>query len=95
MLNKDNERELAYVVKINEIKPIEGADRVEIAVVNGWRIMVRKDQFQPGDLAIYFQIDSKVPEKEPFMFLENKHFKVKTQKYFKGTVISQGLLMAA
>ena len=35
MLNKDNERELAYVVKINEIKPIEGADRVEIAVVNG------------------------------------------------------------
>ena len=95
MLNKDNERELAYVVKINEIKPIEGADRVEIAVVNGWRIMVRKDQFQPGDLAIYFEIDSKVPEKEPFMFLENKHFKVKTQKYFKGTVISQGLLMAA
>lgn len=95
MLNKDNERELAYVVKINEIKPIEGADRVEIAVVNGWRIMVRKSQFQPGDLAIYFEIDSKVPEKEPFMFLESKHFKVKTQKYFKGTVISQGLLMAA
>ena len=95
MLNKDNERELAYVVKINEIKPIEGADRVEIAVVNGWRIMVRKGQFQPGDLAIYFEIDSKVPEKEPFMFLESKHFKVKTQKYFKGTVISQGLLMAA
>ena len=28
------------------------------------------------------------------MFLESKHFKVKTQKYFKGTVISQGLLMA-
>lgn len=95
MLNKDNERELAYVVKINEIKPIEGADRVEIAVVNGWRIMVRKGQFQPGDLAIYFEIYSKVPEKEPFMFLESKHFKVKTQKYFKGTVISQGLLMAA
>lgn len=95
MLNKNNERELAYVVKINEIKPIEGADRVEIAVVNGWRIMVRKGQFQPGDLAIYFEIDSKVPEKEPFMFLESKHFKVKTQKYFKGTVISQGLLMAA
>lgn len=95
MLNKNNERELAYVVKINEIKPIEGADRVEVAVVNGWRIMVRKGQFQPGDLAIYFEIDSKVPEKEPFMFLESKHFKVKTQKYFKGTVISQGLLMAA
>lgn len=93
MLNEKKERELAYVVKVEEIRPIEGADRVEIAVVNGWHIMVRKDQFKPGDLAVYFEIDSKVPAKEPFMFLEGKHFKVKTQKYFKGTVISQGLLM--
>lgn len=93
MLNEKKERELAYVVKVDEIRPIEGADRVEIAVVNGWHIMVRKGQFQPGDLAVYFEIDSKVPAKEPFMFLEGKHFKVKTQKYFKGTVISQGLLM--
>lgn len=95
MLNKDNQRELAYVVIVNEIIPIEGADRVEVAVVNGWRIMVRKGQFQVGDAAIYFEIDSKVPAEEPFMFLESKHFKVKTQKYFKGTVISQGLLMSA
>lgn len=95
MLNKDNQRELAYVVIVNEIVPIEGADRVEVAVVNGWRIMVRKGQFQVGDAAIYFEIDSKVPAEEPFMFLEPKHFKVKTQKYFKGTVISQGLLMSA
>lgn len=93
MLNEKKERELAYVVKVDEIRPIEGADRVEIAIVNGWHIMVRKDQFKPGDLAVYFEIDSKVPAKEPFMFLEGKHFKVKTQKYFKGTVISQGLLM--
>lgn len=93
MLNEKKERELAYVVKVDEIRPIEGADRVEIAVVNGWHIMVRKDQFKPGDLAVYFEIDSKVPAKEPFMFLEGKHFKIKTQKYFKGTVISQGLLM--
>lgn len=94
MLNEKKERELAYVVKVDEIRPIEGADRVEIAVVNGWHIMVRKDQFKPGDLAVYFEIDSKVPAKEPFMFLEGKHFKIKTQKYFKGTVISQGLLMS-
>lgn len=93
MLNEKKERELAYVVKIDEIRPIEGADRVEVAIVNGWHIMVRKDQFKPGDLAVYFEIDSKVPAEEPFMFLEPKHFKIKTQKYFKGTVISQGLLM--
>lgn len=95
MLNKKGQRELAYVVKIDGISAIEGADRVEVAQVGGWRIMVRKGQFAPGDLAVYFEIDSKVPEKEPFLFLEPKHYKIKTQKYFKGTVISQGLLMSA
>lgn len=94
MLNSQGVRELAYVVKIDNILPIEGADRVELACVGGWRIMVKKNQFKVGDYAIYFEIDSKVPEEEPFMFLAPKHFKVKTQKYFKGTVLSQGLLMS-
>ena len=94
MLNKKKERELAYVVKIDNILPIEGAERVEQAVVGGWHIMVRKNQFKIGDYAIYFEIDSKVPQREPYMFLADKHFKIKTQKYFKGTVISQGLLMS-
>lgn len=94
MLNKKGKRELAYVVQIDNIIPIEGADRVETAVVGGWHVMVRKNQFKVGDYAIYFEIDSKVPEKEPFMFLADKHFKIKTQKYFKGKVISQGLLMS-
>ena len=94
MLNSQGVRELAYVVKIDNILPIEGADRVELACVGGWRIMVKKNQFKVGDYAIYFEIDSKVPEEEPFMFLAPKHFKIKTQKYFKGTVLSQGLLMS-
>ena len=95
MINpKTKQRELAYVVKIDNIIPIDGADRVEQAVVGGWHIMVRKGQFKIGDKADYFEIDSKVPEREPYMFLADKHFKIKTQKYFKGTVISQGLLMA-
>ena len=93
MLNEKGQRELAYVVEIDKILPIEGADRVELAIVGGWQIMVKKGQFNAGDLAIYFEIDSKLPEKEPFLFLSDKHFKIKTQKYFKGTVISQGLLM--
>ena len=97
MLNAKNERELCYVVRVDEIKPIEGRDRVECAVVGGWTIMVRKNQFKPGDLGIYFEIDSQVPEKEPFMFLEAKHFKIKTQKYKTpdGQFWSQGLLMHA
>ena len=92
MLNKNGERELAYLVRIDELRPIEGYDRVEHARVGGWWIIVRKDQFKVGDPAIYIEIDSKVPEKEPFMFLEKRHFKVKTLKMCK--VISQGLLMS-
>lgn len=91
MLNKDGVRELAYVVAIDEIRPIPNYDRVEHARVGGWWIIVKKDQFKVGDLAIYIEVDSKVPEQEPFMFLEPKHFKVKTLKMCK--VISQGLLM--
>lgn len=95
MLNAKNERELCYVVKVDDIKPIEGRDRVECAVVGGWTIMVRKGQFKPGDYGIYFEIDSQVPAKEPFLFLEGKHYKIKTQKYKtpNGQFWSQGLLM--
>ena len=77
MLNpKTKQRELAYIVKIDNILPIEGADKVEQAVVGGWHIMVRKGQFKIGDYAIYFEIDSKVLQREPFIFLANKHIKV-------------------
>ena len=103
MLNKDNIRELAYVVKIDSIDPILGRDKVECAKVGGWTVMVRKDQFKVGDLGIYFEIDSKVPATEPFEFLASKHYKIKTQKYAikdengnkVGQFWSQGLLMSA
>ena len=96
MLNANNERELCYVVKIDALEPIGGSDNCEAAIVGGWRVMTRKETFKPGNMAVYFEIDSKVPEKEPFKFLEKKHYKVKTQKYTfggKGNFISQGLLM--
>lgn len=93
MLNPNtNQRELAYIVLIDEIRPIEGYDRVEHARVGGWWVIARKDQFKVGDPAIYIEVDSKVPEKEPFMFLDKRNFKVKTLKMCK--VISQGLLMS-
>lgn len=94
MLNKNNERELAYLVLIDEIQPIPGYDRVEHARVGGWWVIVQKDQFKPGDVAIYFEIDSKVPsDRECFAFLEKRNYKVKTLKMCK--TISQGLLMHA
>ena len=98
MINKKTgQRELAYVVRIDKIEPIVGSDNCEAAIVGGWRIMTRKGTFQEGDRAVYFEIDSKLPEKPEFEFLAAKHYKVKTQKYTfggKGNFISQGLLMS-
>lgn len=92
MLNKNGERELAYVVLIDGIEPIPNYDRVEHAIVGGWRVIVQKDQFKVGDPAIYFEIDSRVPsDRECFAFLEKRNYKVKTLKMCK--VLSQGLLM--
>ena len=94
MLNANSERELAYVVIIDGIEPIPGYDRVEHALVGGWRVIVQKDQFKVGDPAIYFEIDSRVPaDRECFAFLEKRHYKVKTLKMCK--TLSQGLLMHA
>ena len=94
MLNANFERELAYVVLIDGIEPIEGYDRVEHAIVQGWRIIVQKGQFKVGDPAIFFEIDSRVPsDKECFAFLAKRHYKVKTLKMCK--TLSQGLLMHA
>ena len=97
MLNpKTNERELAYVVTIDDITPIEGYDRVELAHVGGWTIVIGKGEFKVGDPAIYFEIDSKLPEVKPFTdmeFLAKKKYRVKTQKMCKS--LSQGLLISA
>lgn len=93
MLNKNSERELAYVVHVDGIEELPGYDRVESAIVGGWRCIVPKGQFQPGSLGIYFEIDSRVPADNPaFAFMEKRNYKVKTQKMCKS--ISQGLLMA-
>ena len=94
MLNKNGERELAYVVLIDGIEPIPGYDRVETAIVGGWHVIVQKGQFKVGDPAIYFEIDSRVPkDRECFAFLEKRNYKIKTLKMCK--VLSQGLLMHA
>ncbi len=93
MLNKDNVRELAYLVKVEAITPMN-ADRLECAHIGGWHCVVGKGEFQVGDPAVYFEIDSQLPDVEPFSsmeFLKSKKFKIKSQK-IRGE-ISQGLLM--
>jgi RNA ligase (TIGR02306 family) len=95
------ERKLATVRRIKEIIPIEGADRIELAVVDGWKVVVAKDvQHKVGDLVIYCEIDSFLPIREEFEFLRKSSFKkmgdqegfrLRTAK-MKGQ-ISQGLIL--
>ena len=98
MLNSNQERELAYVVYVDEITPIAGRDRVECARVGGWTCMVPKGAFKVGDPGIYFEIDSQVPLSNPvFAFCAKYKGHIKTQKFKTpdGQFWSQGLLMAA
>jgi RNA ligase (TIGR02306 family) len=56
------ERKLARIVEITEITPIDGADSIECAVVeNGWKVVVQKGQYKPGDIAVYCEVDSWIP----------------------------------
>lgn len=88
----NDKRALAYIVTVDEVKPIPNYDRVEHARTNGWWCVTRLNELKVGDKAVYFEVDSKVPENdERFSFLASKHYKIKTQKMCK--VFSQGLLM--
>lgn len=55
-------RKLATIQRISAIRPIPGADAIESADVLGWTVVVKKDSFKVGDLAVYFEIDSWLDE---------------------------------
>ena len=84
-------RELAYVQKIKSLSPIPGADAIEKAEVLGWELVVKKGDFQVGDLCVYCEIDSILPELPCFEFLRSKKFRIRTVK-LRGQV-SQGIAL--
>lgn len=90
----NDKRALAYTARVEEVKEIPGYDRVEHARVGAgwWCIVSKSDNFKPGDLCVYFEVDSKVPANdERFAFMEKRNYKVKTLRMCK--VYSQGLIM--
>lgn len=94
-------RKLASIQRIWNIEPIDGADKIELASVLGWKCVVNKGQFKTMDLAVYFEVDSFLPIRKELEFLRSSSyrnsqilgegFKLHTMK-FKGQV-SQGLLL--
>lgn len=91
-------RKLASVQRIKAIKPIEGADRIEIVQVLNWNCVAKKGEYQVGDTVIYFEIDSLLPDIPAFEWLKGSSWSQKLNKYkisthkFRGQ-ISQGLVI--
>ncbi|MFP4288010.1 MAG: RNA ligase (ATP) [Bacteroidota bacterium] len=82
-------RKLASIQKIRSLEPIEGADAIEKATVLGWQLVVKKGEFKPGDLAVYCEIDSLMPERPEFEFLKPRKMRIRTVR-LRGQV-SQGI----
>lgn len=87
-------RKLATVQLIRDIRPIENADKIEVADVLGWHVVVKKGEFKIGDKCVYCEIDSIMPEdNDEFEFLRNskgKMQRIRTVK-LRGQV-SQGII---
>ena len=97
-------RKLVTIQKVHSIRPIDGADAIEAVSVQGWHLVAKKGEFKNGDLCVFFEIDSVLPDLKTkkelageevtdndlvFEFMRPRKFKVKTIK-LKGQ-ISQGL----
>lgn len=82
---------LASVQKIVKLTPIIGADKIEVATILGWEVVVKKGEYKVNDLCCYIQIDTIVPDKPEFEFLRERKFRVKTIKL--RNQISQGLIV--
>lgn len=102
MTGEEQSRQLVTVRVIDRLEPIDGADRIEVATVGGWKIVVKKGEFEAGDSCVYFELDSFLPTDDPrFSFLADRGVRtaddgrvghVLTTARLRG-VFSQGLVM--
>lgn len=91
------ERDLATIEKIIALTPIEGADKIEVATVLGWEVIVEKNSYSVGDLVVYCEYDTVLPVKPEFEFLRPRcysksynGFRIRNMK-LRG-VYSQGIV---
>jgi RNA ligase (TIGR02306 family) len=94
-------RKMATIRKIDSIRDIPGADSIECCTLGGWNVVTRKGEYTAGDLAVYCEIDSFIPNAiAPFLTKPENYPKV-----FEGVegerlrtvslrkTVSQGLLL--
>jgi len=58
----ENNNSVCFVGKVTEIKPIDGADNIELVVVNGWNCISKKGEYTVDDLAVIATTDAVIPE---------------------------------
>ena len=95
-------RKLATIRRVDALDPIEGADKIEVATIGGWKVVTQKSIHKVGDLVLYIETDAWVPNwLAPFLTKPGHHVKeyngvagerLRTIK-LKGT-ISQGLILS-
>lgn len=85
-------QDLANIKLISNILPHSNADSLEIAVIEGWQCVVKKNEFKAGDLVVYIAIDTVITRSPSWAkFLENKNWRVRLIK-LRGE-LSYGLIL--
>jgi len=92
-------RKLASVQKIINLEPIKGKDRIEVATILGWSVIVEKGKYKIGDLVIYCEYDTILPQKPEFEFLRSRCFNSKYQGFRirnmkMANIFSQGIVFS-
>ncbi|CAD71588.1 hypothetical protein RB449 [Rhodopirellula baltica SH 1] len=63
-----------------ETRPIDGADMIELTVVDGWKCVTKEDEYAAGDAVIYCEIDSFLPVREESEFLRKSSLKTMDER---------------
>lgn len=69
-------RHLVTIRQIDKIDPIRDADRIEVATVDGWKVVVRKNEFEINEKIVFFEIDSFLPIEDRYEFLRKSSYKM-------------------
>jgi len=67
---------LATIQKIHSITDHPNADTLSCAFVMSWPVVVKREQFKEGELIVFIEIDSVVPETNYFEFMRKQKFRI-------------------
>lgn len=83
-------KHLVQVVQVGPIHPHPHADTLGITTIDGYTVVVKRDQWNPGELGVYIEPDYVVPDAPWAAMLDGKR-RIRVKR-LRG-VVSQGLLL--